>query len=264
MLATNREEYDVIVSLGGSCSAASQLKHRGRRPYSLPLDWALMRDERPIRNLPGLFRTKFADFCLPGNMEEFEAPGDEYGVRKYHLLDNLTGYQMIHHFTARPADRRRFEEQRGGLLRRVDRLYGRMASARSALFVLNTAFTYDPELLVPVRDALTEVFPGTDIDVVAMQFSAEGNRTAELAGGKIKVDFIQRHLDIVYDNQFTAPEWRWMDQIRITGVPEPKELRKSRLLVKWTYKLWWTLGKYLERKGAGCTCVRFMRFKRYS
>ena len=263
MLTTNREEYDIIVSLGGSCSAASQLKHRGRRPYSLPLDWSLMQDEQPIRSLPSLFRTKFADFCLPENMEEFETPGDEYGVRKYHLLDRLTGYRMIHHFTALPSDRRRFEEQRGVLLRRVDRLYGRMASAKSALFVLNTVFPYDPKLLVPVRDALMEVFPCVDIDVVAMQFSAEGNGAVELAGGKIKVDFIERHLDIVYDNQFTAPEWRWMDHVRIAGVPEPKELRKNSLTVKWVYKLWWTLGKYLERKGAGCMCVRFMRFKRY-
>ena len=148
-------------------------------------------------------------------------------------------------------------------MRRVDRLYARMASAKSALFVLNTVFTYDPELLVPVRDALAEVFPNVDIDIVAMQFSAEGNRTAELAGGKIKVDFIERHLDIVYDNQFTAPEWRWMDQIRISGVPEPSELRKNSLPVKWAYKLWWTLGKHLERRGAGCTCVRFKRFTSY-
>lgn len=263
MLTVNLEEYDMIVSLGGSCSTASQLRHRGKRPFSLPLDWTLMPDDRPIRSLPGLFRTRFKDFCLTENLSEFESPGNEYGTKKYHLEDSLTGYRFIHHFTVLPDDRENFEKQRAVIMRRVDRLYGRMASAKSALFALNTAFTYDPELLLPVHESLKAVFPGVDVDIVAMQFSADRNRMVELANGKIKVDFIQRHLDIVYDNQLTAPEWRWMDQVSITGVPPPKEFRKRHLCVKWAYKLWRTLGKYLENRGAGCANMRFYKFRGY-
>ena len=263
MLKTNREEYDMITSLGGSCSTAAQLRHRGKRPYSLPLDWTLMSDDRPIRALPELFRTRFRDFCRRENMEEFEPKGDEYGVRKYHLEDRLTGYRLIHHFTVLPSDERNYEAQRGILMRRVERLYSRMESARSALFAINTAFPYDPALLEPVFAALNATFPGTDIEIVAMQFAADVCGIKEMQEGKIKVMMIERPLDIVYDNQLTAPEWCWMDVVRISGVPLPEEMRKKSLPVKWMYKLWRTLGKHLENRGAGCANMRFYRFRHY-
>ena len=263
MLKTNREEYDMIASLGGSCSTAAQLKHRGKRPYSLPLDWTLMSDDRPIRALPELFRTRFRDFCRRENMAEFEQKGDEYGIRKYHLEDSLTGYRLIHHFTVLPTDEMGYDAQRDILMRRVDRLYSRMEASRNALFAINTAFPYDPALLEPVLQALNEVFPGIDIDIVAMQFAADRCGIRELHGGKIRVMLIERPLDIVYDNQLTAPEWSWMDVVRISGVLLPEEKRKRKLLVKWAYKLWRTLGKHLESRGAGCANMRFYRFRHY-
>ena len=262
MLRTNHEEYDIIVSLGGSCSAAAQLKHRGKRPYSLPLDWALMTDDRPIRAIPDLFVTKFHNFCTHENMSEFEQAGDEYGTKKYHLEDSLTGYRLIHHFTALPTDEAAYNAQRDILMRRVDRLYKKMQSAKRALFVLNTAFPYDPTLLLPVLTTLNKVFANTDIEIVAMQFSSTENKVLELQNGKIKINLIARPLDIVYDNQLTAPEWCWMDVIRISGVPLPEKARKK-LFIKWAYKIWHTLGKYLESHGAGCANMRFYRFKHY-
>lgn len=261
MMKTNRDEYDVIVSLGGSCSTAAQLRHRGKRPYSLPLDWTLMSDDRPIRALPELFRTRFRDFCRRENMTEFEKMGDEYGVRKYHLEDNRTGYRIIHHFTVLPTDEIGYDAQRDILMRRVERLYSRIEGARNVLFAINTAFPYDPILLEPVLKALNETLPGRDIDIVAMQFAAGKSGLQNLQGGKIRVMFIERPLDIVYDNWLTAPEWNWMDRVRISGLPLPEETRKRKLLVKWAYKLWRTLGKHLENKGAGCANMRFYRFR---
>ena len=95
-----------------------------------------------------------------------------------------------------------------------------------------------------------------------MQFSAAECGEVELLGGKIKVTLVERPLDIVYDNQLTAPEWCWMDQVKIAGLPLPKEIRKSRLLIKWAYKLWRTLGKYLENHNAGCANMRFYKFNK--
>ena len=46
---TMRDKYDLIVSLGGNCSAAHNLRFRGLRPVSLPFDCVYLVDEQPIR-----------------------------------------------------------------------------------------------------------------------------------------------------------------------------------------------------------------------
>lgn len=263
MIKTNRDEYDLLVSLGGSCSAASQLRHRGKRVCSFPLDWTLMADERPIRALPELFRNKFRDFCLAENMFEYEPSGCDYGVRRCHLEDRHTGYRVIHHFTAPPGNAVKYARERDVLIRRVNRLYAMMGRARSALFVLNTVFQYDAGLLLPVHDAIENAFPGVEVEIVALQFSAKECKECELRNGAIKVALVERPLNIVYDNQLTAPEWAWMDQVKLTGTPLPETLRKNSLSVKWAYKAWRHLGKWLEDRNAGCVSMRFLKFNRY-
>lgn len=259
-LRTNREEYDLIASLGGCCSVSGQLKHRGKRTYSLMLDHSLMSDERPVRALPELLRTHFKDLCLPENMVEFEPPVKEYRITKRHLEDKSSGYRWIHQFTVLPSDAKKFAEQRAVLLRRRDRFFAKASAAKNALFILQTTFAYDSELLVDIYDALAETFQGVDIELVGMQFSAGECAVREFKDGKVKLLLAERPHDIVYDNQFTAPEWRFMDYVKVAGLPLPKEIRKKKLIIKWAYKLWRTLGKFLENRNAGCVNMRFYKF----
>ena len=259
-LRTNNEEYDMIASLGGCCSVAAQLKHRGKRAYSLAFDYSLMSDERPIRALPRLLKARFKDLCLPENMTEFGHPVKEYGVTRLQLEDNSTGYRWIHHFTVLPADVEKFSEQRAVLMRRVDRFWAKASEAKNALFILQTLFSYDVKLLLDVYDALVDTFPGVDIEVVGMQFSAGECDVREFKGGKVKLLLTERAHDIIYDNQLTAPEWRFMDRIKVRSIPLPKETRKKKIVIKWAYKLWSHLGKFLERHNAGCANMRFYKF----
>ena len=75
--------YDMIVSLGGNCYVAVQLRHRGMRPYSLPLDWTYIKGAEYVAKLPELIRTKFADFCIYENMKDIGEPGMEAGKPTY-------------------------------------------------------------------------------------------------------------------------------------------------------------------------------------
>lgn len=47
-MPTDNKEHDLIVSLGGNCAAALQLKRRNLRLFSLPFDYLAMKDERDI------------------------------------------------------------------------------------------------------------------------------------------------------------------------------------------------------------------------
>ena len=44
-----KQEYDLIVSLGGNCMVANNLRYRNMRPFSLPFDWVYMIDEKPLK-----------------------------------------------------------------------------------------------------------------------------------------------------------------------------------------------------------------------
>ena len=52
---TDRRHYDLIVSLGANCSAAHNLRYRNMRPFSLPLDWVYIENDKPIKWLINAF-----------------------------------------------------------------------------------------------------------------------------------------------------------------------------------------------------------------
>lgn len=263
MIHTLRDDYDSIISLGGCCNVAAQLRHRGLRACSFPLDWTLMNDDRPIRWLPSAFRTRFRDFCLHENAFEFEPPQNEYGVVKRHVEDRASGYRLIHQFHSPLGDAKSFERERAVLVRRIDRLYDCVSRAKNVLFALSTLFPYDIRLAEDILASIGEAFPSVSAEMVAMQFSAGRNSERDLCGGRLHIATFERPVNIVYDNQLTAPEWCWMDRLSLTGQATPAELRKRRLLVKWKYKLWMWLGRSLEAGRAGCANMRFYRFSRY-
>lgn len=258
-------KYDFVASLGGNCSVASQLKHRGKRAFSLPLDWTLMCDERPVLWLPDGLRTHFNGFCLRENLIQYEPPIMEKGLRTYHYLDQATGFRFIHHFHDPVEDDAAYRKVKAVMDRRIDRFYKCASEAARSLFILETAFPYDAGRAKDIYHALRETFPGKEreIDLVIMQFRAGRCFEDILEDGHLLFAQYERPINIVYDNQFTAPEWMWMDALRVSGLPLPEERRKRSLLVKWKYKIWATLGKSLEADGAGCANMRFRSFERY-
>lgn len=264
MIKTNREEYDFIISLGGNCNVSSQLKHRGLRVCSFPLDWTLMSDLRPIKYLPLGIRTRFSNFAKRENMRVFEPPANEYGAIRQRLEDSVSGFRFIHQFSSSPEDEAGFFAERSIIQRRIDRFYRKVGSSRNILFVLGTAFSFDSKLLEDIYVALQEVFSGVSIELVSIQFSADTSRMFDLMNSRIHVEQCERKCNIVYDNQLTAPEWCWMDQINLAGRLTPKEIRKRNLFIKLKYKLWMWLGRSLENAGAGCTNMRFYKFGRYN
>lgn len=264
MIKTNREEYDVVISLGGNCNVSSQLKHRGLRVCSFPFDWTLMPDSKPVKYLPHGIRTRFSDFAQRENMQVFEPPAYEYGNIRQRLEDSVSGFRFIHQFSSSPEDKSCFSAERKIIQRRIDRFYRKVAECRNVLFVLGTGFSFDSKLLEDIYIALQETFSGVCIEIVSIQFSSATTKTFDLMNGKIHIEQCERKCNIVYDNQFTAPEWCWMDQINLTGRLPLKEVRKRNFLIKLKYKLWMWLGRSLENAGAGCANMRFYKFERYA
>lgn len=245
------KSYDIIVSLGGNCFVAVQLRHRGMRQYSLPLDWTYIKGPEYIAKLPDLIRTKFADFCIYENMKDIGEPEMEAGKPTYKFEDTLMGFGFVHQFHAPLTDKEGFAVDRAIIQKRIDRMYKNVSQSKRVLFVLETSFTFDEAIIRPIYEALKNTFANTEVDLRVMQF-----------GGKkfIDVDLdahvhFTRHIrasSVESDVYSTAVEWNWLNQLRITGRPKALEVRKRNLLVKWKYSIWKVLGKSLQKDGAGC------------
>ena len=243
--------YDIIVSLGGNCYAAKQLQHRGMRPFALPLDWTFMSDDHSIRCLPSLITTKFDGFCRYENMREIMSPVKRNDIWTYKFQDYGTMFGFVHHFHASLSDRDAFERSRAVICRRINRFYQKIQCAKSALFVLETSFAFDANLLNDIYAALHETFPEVEIDLYSMQFFAPEPLSVRLAD-HIELHTYVRSVDYVPDVRATSSEWAWIDELRINGMPKARERRKSNVWIRCKYALWKHLGKSLYRDGAGC------------
>ena len=261
MFFSKYKEYDLIVSLGGNCSVAFQLRHRGKRPFSLPFDWALMSDDLPIRYLSQAFKTQFDNFLQYEKVEEFESPANEFGRMTLRVRDAVSGYKFIHHFFGRQLNREIFEKGRAIIRKRIDRLYEKLVKSKRVLFVLLTAFTFDDILVKELRNGIVEAFPGMEVELRVMQFGAALPFVKIEDDGLLRIYGHARSFSSVYDCQLTATEWRWMDRLRVKSLPMPEERRKQSIWIKWKFKIWKHLGKSLELDGAGCANMRFREWE---
>jgi hypothetical protein len=258
------DEYDYVISLGGNCATASQLVHRGKRPFALPFDYTLMTNEQPIEYLIKGFKTRFDGFMTWEEVYEFEPPAEEFGKMAFHIEDKKSNFRFIHLFYGKRFDREMFDVGKRIMMRRISRLYDVVEKSKRVLFVLQTSFTYELEIARRLRAVLVETFPGVEIELRIMQMGAENASTIIEDDGLLRFYTYPRPHNIVYDNQFTSVEWHWMDEMRVRTMCDSARLRKKSLLIKWLYKIWRNLGKRLRKKGAGCACMRFRKFGRYT
>lgn len=249
------ETFDAIVSLGGFCGAAMQLRARGLRPYALPFDWTVMDGPETIRYLTRAFKDGFDDFLLEDNLVDLVWHG-EAGVTKYKYRDRVSGYGVIHHFHKSLAD--------GGwapvhavMTRRIGRLLRLFENGGRILLILATPFEYDPVLAEDLLYALREKYPQTAFELQVMQYGATFADPEVLAakwpasrpffgGGRYA------RKTCVYDLSRTSHEWSFLDDLSLSS--EGAEMRGA---VRLVYKLWKSLSKYLMKKGYGCIGIRF-------
>lgn len=249
-------EYDSIVSLGGFCGAAAQLRIRGLRTCSMPFDWLYMESEESIKYLARAFQNDFKDFCLKENLALVPQSQDLGGVAKYKYRDSLSKFVFIHHFHE-SIDKGGYEKTYSTIKRRVDRFLSAFKPGKSVLLILATRFEYDLSLAARLLDSIREKFPGTSVDLHVIQFAAKLSDPLAL-GEKIPLEYPfsgekYSRPQGEYDINYTSSEWAFLDQVRLRNHEYPK----MRGFAKFKFKLWKSLSKYLRNEGYGCSGIRF-------
>lgn len=169
-MVPEEKKYDIVVSLGGNCSVAANLKQRGMRHFSLPFDWVFMEDARPVHYLIQGFPNRFRDFFVRENLERI--PGNLH--HPIIVADKLTGYRFPNHFFHDPILEEDYTRVQSKLQRRIDRLYTLTQAADRALFILTIAFPISDETIIDLQKAIAKTFPTTSVDLRVMKFLPSG------------------------------------------------------------------------------------------
>lgn len=243
--------YDAVVSLGGNCSVAHNLRLRGLRQMSLPFDWLLMDDSRPIGYLARGFESDFADFCLKENLEELK--GEERGQEhpgRLQFIDRVSGWKFIHHFNESDSFDEEYARVSSVIKRRIIRMTEMFQGGGRYLLVLAPTFSVEKSCLGALAGCLARKYPNADFTFLIMSFG-EKDMHVELDGDVIYAR-IPRPQN-VYDFTRTNFEWQFMDKLVLpkpTAETGPK-MHKCQLL-KWNgvrYVLRWFVDKKESKRG---------------
>lgn len=253
---SDEKKYDHIISLGGFCGAAAQLRARGLRPCSYPLDWVFMDGPQAIEWLATAFATGFSGFALRENLVQIKRDGVG-GLAPYKYRDTESGFCFIHHFWKPIEDSAGYEAFADTMNRRIRRMMSCLSSGKSVLMILATPFAFDVRLAEQMLTAVSKTFPETEIDLHVMQFGAEFDSPlveserwpdgSPFTGGRY------RRASGIYDLSRTSAEWAFLDGIALNGQAFPK----PRGLAKLCMKLWKRFSKRLRNEGYGVLGVRF-------
>lgn len=211
-------EYDLIVSLGGNCSAAHNLRFRGLRPCSLPFDWCYLVDDTPIRFWIDEVGQGFPDLLKRENLVEILPDNKEYSafhsdVRQY--IDTKSGYRFVNHFHRSVDVPEEYEVVYAAIRRRADRLVSAFERGGSFLLLLATPVDMSADLLKELVATLAERFGNSRFDLRYLHFRKGRDAETDLGGGLVVQD-IGREQNY-YDFTKTNWEWHFLDDISLSG-----------------------------------------------
>lgn len=250
-----KKEYDLIVSLGGNCSAALQIRMRGLRVFSLPFDWLFMEDPRPIEYLADGFEKGFSDFMLKENLLP-HTDGWQGGVAKFKYKDAHTGFCFIHHFHKSIDEPGGYEAVASVMRHRINRLMSKIGLSSRILLILTTDFPFDVALAEKMIAKIRSQYPDKEIDFHMMQFGVVFDDPA-IAGRKfVGMPFtggLYARAKSSYDIEKTSAEWAFLDEVALSG----RRVLDINGMNKFLYKIWKSLSTRFLNKGFALKGVSF-------
>lgn len=235
-----KEMFDMIVSLGGNCSAAAQMVNRGLRAYSLPFDWASMADYHTVEYIPEGLKDKFKNFCLKENLEELKGQERADEKFKYQYKDNYTGYRLIHLFHGFINEEGVYEQGYKTIKRRIKRLYEKLAKAKKVMIILQLNFVIDEKYIYEIKKTFEELYP--DIEFEFRIIMLEADKYEEKQDGNLYMTYSRRGINMYdFDPIRTNWEWNFLDRIGINEkIPKNKVKISFKLFKKrFTFELSW-------------------------
>lgn len=234
-------EYDMIVSLGGSCAEANQLKVRGLRLVSSPFDWIFTKEPISLEHLAECFRDGFANWLKTENLVEIDPTEYNPKAAQYQYRDAYTGYRFIHDYL-QPKEKCA-EEVRERYMRRINRMCERFRVARNIALCFDADFPGSTEPMKAIREILLERYGRSKkIDLFLVEFSAD--RYECVKDGPLSVFRFTHPKPLNIFGSHPTFEFNYMDDFTLSGLFKSEERGKGNRL-------------YLAHTAHGVKCVLF-------
>ena len=202
-------QYDLVCSLGGNCSAAHNLRFRNMRLFSLPFDWCYILNDKPIYKLAECFRDDFKCYCLKKNLKEL--PKNPSHNDKVQYQDIFTGYIYPNHFSY-SINGGGYMKFKVGQNRRIARLYEKIQKGQKILFLLSTSFEIGIDCVVNLKNELEKKWGNKIFDFIIISFGCNGDSVVKNNG--ITMMQYKRKTNL-YDFHYTNYEWAFLDNISL-------------------------------------------------
>lgn len=198
--------FDYIISLGGNCAAASQLKQRNLRSAAMPFDYFFLRDIDDLKSFINALKNDFAGCFEKDKM--IELTGEKRGTSDlYQYQDTVSGFNIIHLFHRPIHEKGVYEESKKIINRRLERFFNICKNNSELCFIMSINFEVDNELIFSLRDILIEKF-GNKINLIFMIFSAKSNEKQNFDNLAI---LRYCRPNNIYDYSKTNFEWEFLD-----------------------------------------------------
>lgn len=210
---TNNEkkQFNIIISLGGSCCTAHNIRYRNLRYCSMPFDWLFIKNETPISKLIDCFNNNFKEFMQQKNLVELV--GDERGTDcagHYQYKDLFTEYRTIHDFKKPANDNKEFNRVKKIYDRRIKKMYNYLNKSQSVMFVIDSNCPISITILQELRETIKTKFHIEYVEIHSLQF--ESHTDEEICSEGVYIQKITRKRNS-YDIEKTNYEWKFLDNI---------------------------------------------------
>ena len=212
-------EYDLVCSLGGNCSAANALKYRNLRNFSLPFDWCYIINEKPIWMLAKCFdNDTLFEIAKKENLlslSEKEELNVHLHANTIHYKDAFSGYYFVNHFY-KSIENGGYEDFNAKFKKRLRRLIDYIKMSDKILFLLSVSFEFDKDALLELQKVLKNKYPNKKIVFNVIEFNCNNNDIID-ENENLCIRKYKRDLNL-YDFTSTNYEWAFLDDVKISNL----------------------------------------------
>lgn len=221
------EEYDAVVSLGGSCASCLQIRKRELQTQAYPFDYVFCEDAQFQFHILGkLFATDFAHWLQRENIVPLAK--NERGISDlYQYKDAYTGFRYIHDFKKPVEDDEMYQAFYEKYTRRLKRLYEKIENSKRILFVSDAVSRLKVADIKPLLGVLNKKWKHKTFDIAVLNFNAPQDEV--IKEKHIKIVNIKR-LKNNYD--FFGMNYEWGEILDSVKLTEPADCDKKSFFKK--------------------------------
>lgn len=257
--------FDFCMSFGGSCAGTMQLTQRNLRVASLPFDWVGGRTAEKFSHvIERMIATRFEGWMnyegfvpMPAEFDDPPAT-DPMEVRVWDNGLDMGFYHDFRYNIFSANGREYFDGVVEKYRRRIVRLYDFLSRADKVLAVNVSPEAFSRERMLEFKSRLDEASPRAKFTLFTVQYNALEDEAVFDDGSGVFIRRTRRPIH-PYDYYRTAPEWDFLDGIRLSGVVTPVDDGKKRVKTTSGMPLWYKLhrkiymhcGKVLAKQAKG-------------